>query len=321
MSLVSQPLSLEITGAGLVSAMGMTPEQHVAFARADTSMATSGAFVGRDGEPLDAIYCAWIDPKADLAERLSQLALRAAASACGSDLPAANIPTILITEAAWAGLSEAHIASVSDALTAQRYRVDQVMHGAGAVAAALCRAATLLEHNDRVLALCVDSYIAPAALPHRAMRWSDWERSGAPASEGAAALCVSSGGTSSLGRVRWAGSHHAASNDDNDEPVDGDALTLLLRSAATNTLRSYGQHTVDALREQAWSFAASRCHELLGADHLPSCIEERAGRLGAAAGLAHLVFGLHDAPTATLFASWSISRDGTRSLCVAEVTS
>ncbi len=320
MTSAGQSLALDVLGAGLVSPMALTPEQHVAFAKADTSMATGGAFIGRDGEPVDAIYCAWLDPRAALATRLSEMALRAASGACGTDTDAA-VPTVLITEAPWLGLAQTDLMQLTDALAKRGFVVDLATYGAGSVGGALGKVAELSEQHERVLIVAVDSYISPVALPHRAMTWSDWERSGAPASEGAAALCVGRGASlaSLVGRLCWTGACAAASTDDNDEPVDGNALTQLLQSANEAVPRSYGQHTFDTLREQAWSFAATRCHALLGADHAPVCIEERTGRLGAAAALAPLVFGLHEAPAGTRLASWCVSRDGTRSLCIAEV--
>lgn len=317
MSAAEGKLALDVIGMGLVSPLAMTPAQHVAFARADASMAASGAFLRRDGDPVDALYCAWLEPRLSLGERLAELGARAAEDATRGVAPS-RIPTVLISEAPWSGLEQAALDVMRSRLEGLGLALRASLCGAAAIADALHRAERLLVDAPAVLVVAADSFISPAALSQRAPDWSSWERSGPPASEAAAALLVGRASQRRVGRILWASDAEHSSMDDNDEPTTGAALTSLLRRADRQLSRSYGQRTVDLLREQSWEYAASRCPELLGADHVSTCIEDRAGRVGAAAGLLHLLVGLADEGADQPFGSWVISRDGRRSLTVAE---
>ena len=308
-------LKLHIAGMGLVSPMALTAEQHVAFARADATMATTGAFLGPDGDPLDALYCAWIDPRADQVTRLTELAARAINDAVGH--AASRVPTVLITAHPRAFDTADVPAAVTDALADQPLTVAARLRGSAAVAEALTIANKLTRQHERVLVLAVDTFITPSALAERVEQASEWLPSAPPWSEAAAAMCVSSQPSEPHApRITWCGSGMASSCDDNDEPVDGRALTALLRQSATLLPHSHGPSAVDSLREHSWRIAAARCHDLLGVDHEEHSIESRAGIWGAASGVGNLVMALAQCPARA--AAWSVSADGLRSLCITE---
>ena len=187
-----------------------------------------------------------------------------------------------------------------------------------------------------MLIVAVDSGIDLATLPRAAARATEWERTPPPLSEGAAAVLLAAP-PGPWGRLALALEGVAPARDDGEAPVDGDAMTALLRaalasgSASLPVVQTYGPHNVDELRQLTWNYAAARCFdEGIWAGCELICVEDDIGRLGAAAGAAHLVYGaargrligfadLGDAPSST-FVSWAISVDGALGLSLVEAS-
>ncbi|RLB63943.1 MAG: hypothetical protein DRI90_05730, partial [Deltaproteobacteria bacterium] len=119
-----------------------------------------------------------------------------------------------------------------------------------------------------------------------------------------------------------------SSSDEDDEIVDGAAMTQLVNQAAGSGLRitqAFGQHNVDRLRHLSWTFSVSRNCSAFDPLCRFDCVEDAIGRVGAAAGAVHLVYGLatelHGTPPfggGGTLAAWAVSRDGTRGLAIAK---
>src|SRR5262249_9431929 len=121
------------------------------------------------------------------------------------------------------------------------------------------------------------------------------------------------------------------SNDANDEPADGVALTRLLRELGLARVSfAFGQHVVDGLRQRDWLLATARNAEPFRQGCSDECLEYSIGAVGVAGGAMALVYGLavlqHDAASFdgsrnAPFLAWAISADGMRGMAsaVAEV--
>jgi hypothetical protein len=133
----------------------------------------------------------------------------------------------------------------------------------------------------------------------------------------------------SLGTLHYAGTLKGQGSDDDDEVVDGTALTTLLEQIPSldgPLVRAYGPAEVDRLRETEWTCAAARSGERLHRLFTTTCVERWTGQVGGAAGAAHLIYGLaaerHHAACegqagAGAFVAWAVSRNGDRGLCAA----
>jgi len=80
---------------------------------------------------------------------------------------------------------------------------------------------------------------------------------------------------------------------------------------------------VDGLRHRTWAYAAARNYASLDPSCRLVCVEDELGRLGAASGAAHIVYGIasmaYSRPVErSWFAAWALSPDGSRGLCVGE---
>ncbi|MEM1035020.1 MAG: hypothetical protein AAGN82_32065, partial [Myxococcota bacterium] len=196
--------------------------------------------------------------------------------------------------------------------------------GAAGALAALARATDALAQGvPAVMVLAVDSYACPRRLARHLRRTTRWETVPPRLSEGAAALLVAK--TGRYGRIRFAATAPGAGSDEDDQPVDGRAMTQLIRQALDRERgpwgNLFGPFAVDSLRRRSWEYGMIRNRHGFALDLETSCLEHSVGRIGAAAGLGHLVYALacqhhdllaHGGRTAT----WAVSRDGTRGLAV-----
>lgn len=326
-------MELAIVGTGLVSPVGLSPEEHAFFLRAGARSTTAGAFVGADGEPIRVAHCPWLGARMPVSERLTWMASAAldyARRALGED----RAPVILCTSPPREGLSDDDVAAVADALTIGREPAPSRASGPAGFFAALREAGERLSSGAAraVAIVAVDSAVHPRALEAiRGTLESPWRRRGPHPAEAAAAVVVMKAGEARaraldvLGTVAFAGVAASSSNDDNDEIVDGAAMTSLLRSAAPSGPigRVFGQHNVDSLRRLEWGYAAARNSTSLRPDAWMECVEEDIGAVGAAAGAVHLVYALAVDRHGTVsrgegdpFVAWAISRDGLRGLCM-----
>jgi hypothetical protein len=121
----------------------------------------------------------------------------------------------------------------------------------------------------------------------------------------------------------------ARSHDDNDELVDGSALTALIGALpSTGYATVVGPFSGGPLRRTEWDITVARQATKLSPSFLALSLEAEIGTLGAAGGAADLVYGMattvHRAwsehePVAGPMLVWAISRDGTRGLCAVDV--
>lgn len=336
-------MNLAIVGSGLVSPIGLTPIQHACFPRAGVGLLPPSAFVGRDGEPVHVLHCPWLGAKLSVSERLAALAghaLRGAREPLGEITPDETAMLVCLG-APREGLTEGdrqHAVSVISESSVAPLR--RVLTGAASFFAALTAADRLLSAGEAraVLVVAVDSFVSLEAVraeiqdPRTA-----WTRDPPPPSEAAAAVALMAGADGrdaglSIGTIHHAGALTGRGCDDDDEPVDGAALTALVEQAPALgglLVRSYGQEEVDPLRQAEWTCAAARNAQRFHPLVTTASVERWTGRVGGAAGAANLVYALaaerhHAALEAQAgagpFIAWAISRDGTRGLCAATAT-
>jgi hypothetical protein len=207
---------------------------------------------------------------------------------------------------------------------------------AGAFGALRAAQAALHEGSARVvLVAAADSFVTLDALDEHVLHPpSEWDLTRPAPSEGAAAIALMEAHEARrssipiLGYLGGASTASGASNDDNDEPVDGTAMAVALRAiSGSEPVRSaFGPLKVDLLRQDEWHLATARLAKLFDPRCTFTCLESLVGRLGAASGLASLVYGLAvhrhraapavDASSAPFFA-WAVSPDGTRGAALA----
>lgn len=344
---------LAIVGAGLVSPLGVTPEEHAFHLRAEVAAAAPGGLVDEEGEPIRASYCPWLGAEAPLTARLASLsmtALRTAreplagssfVSATGRIRAALSVITGALRSASGAGLTDADRMAVETEI-ADAFDPPRAGRGIGEASVF----ATLASLGDRLsrgaeqaaVIVAVDSFLTlPALAEHQRNYRSPWAADLPRASEGAACVVLMLPETARRERLPiLATIHHAAtlkgeSNDDNEAVIDGVALTNLLRAApVSNGLfrASFGPHAGDSLRRRDWEMAAARLPDRVDSTCEPVCLEGTIGNVGAASGLASLVFGvaMHrhgtwPAPRASdgVFLAWAVSPDGTRGIATATV--
>jgi hypothetical protein len=336
-------MNLAVIGTGLVSPIGLTPLQHASFPRAGIGLNPPSAFVDRDGEPVPVFHCPWLGAQLPVVERLAALGERAlrtataAPAASGQPAPAEQA-LLLCLGATRPGLAQADRQRAAGALAgATTAPLRHVFTGAAAFFAALGAAERLLNADEaRVVAIvAVDSFVSLEAVrAELETAPPTWVREPPPPSEAAAAVVLMRGTEGrelglSLGTVHYAGTLRGQGSDDDDEILDGVALTALLEQVPAldqRIVRAYGQGEVDRLRETEWTCAAARNAARFDPLLTTACIERWIGRVGGAAGAAHFVYGLaaerhHAAQEARTgagpFVAWAISHDGTRGLCAA----
>lgn len=336
-------MNLAIVGTGLVSPIGLTPLQHACSPRAGIGLHPASAFVGADGEPVRVHHCPWLGAKLPVAERLAALASNALDSASERlssipDLDASNTTLLLCLGASRPGLTESDRQGAADLIArATSAPLRRVLTGAASFFAAIVEADRLIEAGEvrAVVLVAADSFVSLDAIrAELEAAPSAWVREPPPPSEAVAAIVVMKGTDArelgvSLATIHDAGVLLGAGSDEDDEVVDGSALSALLDRVPSGTgpiARVYGQDQVDRLRLTEWTCAAARQAERFHPQMTIECIESRTGRVGAAAGATHLVYGVaaerhhaareHPAGVGPCMA-WAASRDGTRGACAA----
>ncbi|UQA63182.1 hypothetical protein [Polyangium aurulentum] len=340
--------ALAVIGMGLVSPLGLTPEEHAFFVRAGVGPQAPGAFRDKHGDPIPAAYCAFLGAALPVGDRLRALGALAHATATeGWQERAALVqkngarapgPVFVVTGAPRTGLAEADRRAIEVGVGEAAGRRPERFTGEAGFFAALARAAEHLEQRAESAAVIVaaDSFIAPAALEEwRRMGTTPWESDLPRPAEAAAAVLVmlpdeaQRVGIEVLATVAASATKMGAANDDNDEIVDGAALTALVRALPALGEpfgASFGQHGGSGLRRREWEMAAARNASRFDPTCAYVCLESKVGSFGAAAGAAALVHGIavhrhrawpEEPRDAAPFVAWAISRDGTRGICAA----
>ncbi len=340
-------LDLHVLGLGLVSPVATTLRQHVFLIRAEAAMHAGRPFVDGTGEPLEVLHCPLVDPALPLAERLTALGSLAVADALSrlSDLSqrgqlAAHLcgPEPGGPEPGGPEPGGPYSAALLDGCEQRWARAHQLHFGQRFVGAAGCyealvvAAETLSQGASAVVLLAIDSAASPAVIAERLRPVPKWVPAAPRLSEAAAVLVVTTPALAAelgleLGRLRYAAHALGVGTDVDDEPVDGRAMTELVRQAAGQSPlpwgNAFGPFTVDDLRRSVWHAATVRNRHAFALDGDQQCVEHAIGNVGAAAGLAHLVYALgcqhhgvlaHAGTTVT----WAVSRQGTRGLGVIE---
>ncbi|MFO0590354.1 MAG: hypothetical protein U0441_22620 [Polyangiaceae bacterium] len=330
-------MTLAIVGSGLVSPTGTNAVQHVMFLRAGAPPPPVSPFLLSDDRRLRVFYCPWLGARAKIADRLLGLANAAADEALApltSREMAFRPHLILCTGAPRPGLSPGDVDALEEALRRrlQPSSVERISGDAGTFVA-LKRLRTAPVRPEPTLLLAVDSMISLDTLtdivvhPH-----SPWQRRPPHPSEAAAALLLwdevhaRRAGVPALGFVDGAETATDPANDDNDETVEGTALTEVVHKLPVRgpIALVFGQSDVDSFRIQDWVIASARNHARLRPDCEMVCLEADAGRIGGASGAASIVYGLtmirhgaapRQAPKDTPFVAWATSPDGLRGAC------
>lgn len=330
-------MTLAILGLGLVSPLGLTPAQHVFFARAEVGPAAPGAFLDADGETMNVAYCPWLGAELPVSDRLAALGAAALGEALAPLGGRAPSGLHVCTAAPRLGLADGDRGACEAALAgAARVSRPSRTTGEAGFFAALAQARERLERGAEAIAavVAVDSLIAPPLLAGwRRAATTPWEGNLPRPAEAAAAIVLAlpaearRSGLPVLGTLHHAAVLRGEANDDNDAIIDGGPLTALLRAAAPGPFAAvFGQQAVGNLRRREWDIASAR----VATSFRPACVftavETLVGCVGAAAGAACFAFGAaamrhrafvdEPAEEGPLLA-WSISRDGTRGLCTA----
>lgn len=332
-------MSLAITGIGLVTPVAFDARQHVAFVASGLGLNSPSAFCV-DDEPLAVRHAAWLGARMSVRDRQIVLARRALLEAAGPQ-SASPIPLLLCASQPRVGFTLDDLAALRRALHADnderwaagRFRLAGIFVGAAGAFDAIARADALVADGaSEVAIVAVDSFVSLETIrdlyPSLAMPWT----SDVPApSEGAAAIVVRPRGRAGFAHVLYAATRSGQGNDDDDAIVDGAAMTALVRAIppCAPIARWYGPSQGDPLRRNEWRYATTRNFERCHPELEAPCLEHATGALGAAAGLAHLVYGVASERARTIddepvpagpIAAWAVSRDGLRGLAVLEVS-
>jgi len=331
-------MSLAIVGTGLVTPFGDTPTEHAFFLRASVPAPPPSPFRLRSDEStLHVRYCRWMGASASIAERLlrmGDLVARDAMSTCAAVRDGGDVQVMLTVPKDRPGVTGAVLDELSKGL-AQHGTVQRFAGDAGAFEALRRAGVAVRKREARVIIVAaVDSFVDLEALDELVLRTpSEWNLDAPVPSEGAAAVALMDADDARnariavLGEVQGASVARGQSNDDNDEVVDGSAMTVVLRSLPTRApaMSAFGPLKVDLLRQDEWHLATARTADRFAPGCTFACLESRVGRLGAASGLANLVYGLvlqmHRAgpsveASSAPFYAWAVSADGTRGAAV-----
>ncbi len=334
---------------GMISPLARTAPEHAFFLRAGVLPATPGAFRDAEGTTVHAAYCPWLGASRSPRERLIALASAAlqdalapllARSGQTPSLPSPRFALFVCTSAPWEGLADADRAALEAHLAAKlEVRAAVRSTGAAGFFQALAEADTLLARGDHQAAVIIaaDTMISPPALARLAEEaHHPWASSPPRPSEGAVAVVLGVEetarryGVSPLARLAHAAVLRGSANDDNDEIVDGAAMTALVRGVPPSLgpiAAAYGQQGVDSLRTREWHVATARNVARFHREALFESIESWIGRLGAAAGAMGLAWGVASRRHRTwerasagdgCFAAWAISPDGLRGIAVVD---
>jgi hypothetical protein len=325
--------SQTIVGMGLVTPFGNSPSEHAFFLRAGVPAPPASPFETRDGKRVDAAFCRWMGARVPIEERLALLGERALEASLGPFAKKAETYIFLCTSMPRPGLDPSATARLLR-YASSHGEVHRFYGDAGALAA-LREVPYALDAGARVVAvLAVDSLITLGALADRFKNPpSHWDFDPPIPSEGAAAIAFMKPDEARrrdapicgalLGAATLAGKAH----DDNDEAIDGVALTTAMKQVPDKPRASscFGPWKVDLLRRDDWQLAAARCSERFTQKTEFHCIESKVGRLCAASGLANAAWGvatLRHAATDNAEAAkapcyvWAISPDGTRGVAL-----
>lgn len=336
-------LDAAIVGLGLVSPVGVTSEEHVFFIRAGEPPPLPSPFLTAAGEALRVAYCPFIGAREAMGPRCVAMAAAALDEALG---PMGRLPKgallFIVTPDDRPGLSSDDRAFVERVLM-RRTAASAVVSSRGAAGAfmALGEMAGRLAAREAEVAVlvAVDSFIHVDALAEVVARGKHpWQPAVDKPAEGAAVIVLGSpafvaarAAGASIGTLRGVAAELGVSHDDNDEAVDGAAMTRALRRLpATSPIGTVaGQLNVDPLRTAEWSYALAREAGRFQSEHASVSLEDDVGQLGAAAGAMSMVYALalrrHGATRASgapghPVLAWAISRDGTRGVGLATVT-
>ncbi len=321
-----------IVGTGLVSPFGLGVLEHAFYTRASVAAPPPAAFETNEGERLEVLHCGFLGAKTPPAERLSRLAEIAAHQAL-APWEASHGPSgvaLAFVAPLRAGIDRTAISHARDRI-AHRAKATtvQVWSGAAGAFSALAQARVWLDGGEipAVLVVAVDSHISVEALSDFFERQdSGFCPRTPPPAEGAAALLLTSQGRASMLGLEEATLLAAATamgqgSDHDDVIQDGRALTTLIGSMPASRIDLVsGQELVDDLRTRDWCLAYARTAKKFADPPMLVTLEEEVGRLGAAAGIGAIAFGVGQlrhgvfpnlSPGATLLA-WAISPDGTR---------
>ena len=357
---------LAVVGVGLVTPVAPSAREHAFALRAGPpSDATGPAFIDAEGERIAVAHVPWLDPAMPVAERLASLAADALAEALGCAAVWADTPrplgdgmdldamarrraremgvrVDLTTAAPRPGFVDDNRAACEAALLdLAGGRSATRRTGAAGVFAALVDAADRIGKGaDRALAIvAVDSFVSlDAVAAHVARPAPPWTREPPRPAEGAAAILVTSEAEAKKQRlpvlaiVHAAATRRAGATDDDDEPVDGSAMTSLLRELPRPApfAHAFGPHVVDALRMREWDYAAARNASAFAPEVRLDCVETQTGSVGAAAGGVYAAYAIAmlahrtppfepgggDAARPGPAVAWAIGREGTRGVCL-----
>ncbi|WP_437646546.1 hypothetical protein [Sorangium sp. So ce362] len=328
-------MTLSVVGAGLVSPAGLTPAEHAFFLRAGVVPSTITPYRTGEDEPVYLRYCPWLGAHLPPGERAVALVTSALDEAMrplrehGQENPSAVLLCLPEDRPGFRAPERADVErAVRDRL---RNATLERFPGAAGAFAALSRAEVLVGKGASAVAiLAVDTYASLEALTELCARPPSYWSFEVPApSEAAAALIVCSGSWARRARLDRVGFVHRAatavapSNDDNDEPTDGSALTAVLAALSGRAPARivFGQFALDRLRMVEWQLGAARAAGKIDLGCEVQTLERDIGRLGAAAGAVNVVYGLAvqryetaelPAAVGSPFIAWAISRDGTR---------
>ncbi|MBK8255233.1 MAG: hypothetical protein IPK82_21550 [Polyangiaceae bacterium] len=340
-------MTLAIVGTGLVSPVGFTPQQHVFFSAAGLPAPSPSPFVDAQDKRVDVRYCRHIGAKVPLSERLFLMAKRAVKDALDPlrqlgfltpregekpDVTDLTLSLAVCTRAPSDLFSARSADDLARALASDcGASLASKTHGEAGVFSTLRDAESLAvkSASSILCVVAVDSFVDLNVLAyHLTHPPSPWARDPLPFSEGAAALALMTppgarrAGSQVIASIVKSAVSKSVSADDNDEPPDGTALGKVFRETAQGEAVGavFGQSMVDDFRSQEWNFASARNAEMFGPACTFSGAEDYVGRMGAAAGVANVVWGVstlrHHLPvtpadTKAHF-SWAISPDGLR---------
>lgn len=339
-------MELCVVGTGMVSPLGLSPEQHAFFVRAEVGPAAPGAFLDAEGETISVAYCPWLGAKMPVAPRLCALGTRALGAALGpllrSTVASGAPPTVAlfaVTAAPRDGLVVEDRGALEQALGSALRSPCHRLTGEAGFFQGLAEARAVLAAGaaSAVAIVAVDSLVSLARIASfQRASMSPWDPRLPRPAEGAAAVVVTTPaearrlGLEVIATIRSSAVALGSGTDDDDAPVDGAAMGILLGgaqpSARAKIGASFGQHGLGSLRNQEWEMAAARNAGSFE-DACPMIsVEHEIGYLGAAAGAMGFVHGAtvirQDAwPSGSreigAFVAWAISADGTRGLCTA----
>jgi hypothetical protein len=316
-----------VAGIGLVSPIGMTTRDHAFFLRARVQVPGGSPFVDDQGKRVEAVFCPWIGARASVIERVARMGEIAMHEACDGERR--EVELLVVLPDPRPGFGEEHGAAVVQRLARfQSTRTIERFQGDAGGVAAIRRADELLENTAAVLVVAVDSFVSLEGLQYcLERRPSFWSVETPTPSEAAAAVLLTRR-DGLLGTIEAAFIARGSAREDNDVPPDGKALSAALRRLpGSDPIRVVvGQSAVDDLRAREWNFAHTRNLARIPIGPSSHCFEKDAGRVGAAAGLANLAYGLAVSRHQTLpepalreapFLAWAISPDGTAGVALA----